>query len=129
MAPIQDIRKNHSIEIALLSVANDIRMSVDSGSVTVLIFNFAVDYITNNILSYLVGKGGVFKASCSSSTALISCRVPQGSVHGPILSSLFLFPRWPHFESILRSEKLLKTHQYRHVLNIFMSFQMFNVVS
>ncbi len=108
-------RAGHSTESALLRVSNDILRGVDSGSCVVLLLldlTAAFDTVDHDILiarlknhvgvqglalkwfsSYL--KDRTFSVSLgdySSPTAPLVCGVPQGSILGPILFSLYMLP-------------------------------------
>ncbi len=105
----------HSTESALLKVFNDILLATDAGDCVILVLldlTAAFDTVDHEILisrleqwvgikgialqwfrSYL--KGRTFCVSCGefvSSSAPLSCGVPQGSVLGPLLFSLYLLP-------------------------------------
>ncbi len=105
----------HSTESALLKVVNNILLATDTGDCVILVLldlTAAFDTVDHEILisrleqwvdikgialqwfrSYL--KGRTFCVNCGdsvSSSAPLSCGVPQGSVLGPLLFSLYLLP-------------------------------------
>ena len=108
-------RSRHSTESALLKVHNDIALSVDAGSPAVLVLldlTAAFDTVDHAVLvsrleqyvgirgtalqwfsSYLADRTfSVMIGELCSSHASLSCGVPQGSILGPILFSLYMLP-------------------------------------
>ena len=105
-------RKNHSTELALIEMVDQIKMSLDVGNITCGIFvdlSKAFDTVNHEILigklehygitgialelfkSYLDNrKQYVSLNSLKSNTKPINCGVPQGSVLGPLLFILFI---------------------------------------
>ena len=114
-------RVGHSTESALLRVSNDILRGVDSGNRVVLLLldlTAAFDTVDHNILidrlrdqvgiqglalkwfsSYLKDRTlSVSLGDYFSSIAPLVCGVPQGSILGPILFSLYMLPLGSIFE-------------------------------
>ena len=108
-------RKFHSTGTALLKIHNDILSSMDDGRVTALTLldlSAALNTIDHTILlrrlsdwfgvsgkaldwfkSYLTGSSQRIKlGNCRSSKSDLSCRVPQGSVLGLLLFTLYTTP-------------------------------------
>ena len=108
-------KENHSTETALLKVQNDILKAMDDKSVSILIMldlSSAFDTVDFNVLlcrletnfgvtglplswfkSYLSNRRQYIKISnTSSSPNTLQCGVPQGSVLGPLLFSIYTSP-------------------------------------
>lgn len=108
-------RAFHSTETALLKVMNDILCCLDSGDGVILVFldlSAAFDTIDHSILlnhlervvsfqgvalsrfsSYLEGRTfSVNMGKHNSSSALITCGVPQDSILSLLLFSLYMLP-------------------------------------
>lgn len=123
--------KNHSTETRLLRISNDILMSADAGEFSVLVLldlsgvSDTVDHCTLiGRLNSLVGISGsaldwfssylsdmsfsVSIGSYISNTVSLSCGVPQGSVLGPMLFSLYMLP----LGKIISRFKIISYHFY-----------------
>ena len=133
-------RKNHSTETALLRVSNDILMAADAGECSVLVLldlSAAFDTVDHCILidrlNSLVGISGsaldwftsylsdrsfsVSTGSFMSDSVPLSCGVPQGSVLGPLLFSLYMLP----LGKIISSFKTV-SYCYADDIQLFISF-------
>ena len=133
-------RKFHSTETALLKIHNDILSSMDDGRVTALTLldlSAAFDTIDHTILlrrlgnwfgvsgkaldwfkSYLTGRRQRIKlGNCLSSRSDLSFGVPQGSVLGPLLFTLYTTPL-----SSLVSGHAIPHHLYADDSQLYVSF-------
>ena len=133
-------RKFHSTETALLKIHNDILSSLDDDRVTALTLldlSAAFDTIDHTILlrrlgnwfgvsgraldwfePYLTGRSQRIKlGNCLSSTSDLSFGVPQGSVLGPLLLTLYTTPL-----SSLVSGHAIPHHIYADDSQLYVSF-------
>ena len=133
-------RKFHSTETALLEIHNDILSSMDDGRVTALTLldlSAAFDTIDHTILlrrlgnwfgvsgkaldwfkSYLTGRSQRIKpGNCLSSRSDLSFGVPQGSVLGPLLYTVYATPL-----SSLVSGHAIPHHLYADDSQLYVSF-------
>ena len=129
----------HSTETALLKVHNDINLNIDNGKVTALTLldlSAAFDTIDHNILitrlstwygisgtavswftSYLTYRQQAIKiGNCFSDMLPTPCGVPQGSVLGPLLFTLYTTP----LSSVIQSHNL-DHHLYADDTQIYIS--------
>ena len=133
-------RKHHSTESALLNIHNDILLNMTKGSVTALTLldlSAAFDTIDHTILldrlngyygiselalgwfkSYLPGRTQSIKVgSTLSNPVALQHGVPQGSVLGPILFSLYTNP----ISSIIQSHSSINYHFYADDTQLYIS--------
>ena len=129
----------HSTETALLKVHNDINLNIDNGKVTALTLldlSAAFDTIDHNICitrlstwygisgtalswftSYLTDRQQDIKiGNCFSDMLPTSCGVPQGSVLGPLLFTLYTTP----LSSVIQKHNL-DHHHYADDTQIYVS--------
>ena len=129
----------HSTETALLKVHNDINLNIDNGKATALtLFDLSAtfDTIDHNILitrlstwygisgtalswftSYLTDRQQTIKiGNCFSDMLPTSCGVPQGSVLGPLLFTLYT----PPLSSVIQGHNL-DHHLYADDTQIYIS--------
>ena len=129
----------HSTETALLKVHNDVTLNIDKGKVTaltlldlsatfdtidhgILIKRLSLRYgisgtALNWFLSYLTGRHQTIEiANCFSAALPTSCGVPQGSVLGPLLFTLYATP----LNSVIQNHNL-GHHLYADDTQIYIS--------
>ena len=141
ISPFQSAyRKFHSTETALLAVHNDIMCSMDMGKVTALVLldlSAAFDTVDHSLLLHRLknwfGISGpvlnwfsTYLSPCTqsvylngsySSSTLLTCGVPQGSVLGPLLFTLYTTPL-----GTLLDNHSLGYHFYADDTQIYISF-------
>ena len=131
-------RKHHSTESAPLNIHNDILLNMGKGPVTALLdLSTAFDTIDHTILldrlngyyeiselalgwfkSYLLGRTHSVKVgSTLSHPVALQYGVPQGSVLGPILFSLYTNP----ISSIIQSHSSINYHFYADDTHLYIS--------
>ena len=134
-------KPNHSTETALIRVCDDIKLAMDNKKGTVLVMidlSAAFDTIDHSILlnrlkvrygiidsvlkwftSYITGRTQKVNIEDEYSLAFpLKTGVPQGSVLGPLLFSLYLQP----LGDIIRSHNLM-FHQYADDLQLYSHFK------
>ena len=139
-------RTFYSTETALLKIHNDLILAMDLGEVTSLIlldFSVAFDTVDHSILltrlqncfglnglslywfsSYLSLRTQAVSINDSiSAFSILSCGVPQGSVLGPLLFTLYTTP----LGSVI-SKNYLKYHMYADDTQLYISFTPTNSV-
>jgi hypothetical protein len=141
LSPFQSAyRKFHSVETALLRIQNDLLLAIEKCQITALILldlSAAFDTIDHDILltrltstfgicgptleiltSYLQNRTQfVIVNSLSSETAHLTTGVPQGSVLGPLLFSLYTTPL-----SHLLDDSSVSFHLYADDTQLYISF-------
>ena len=144
--PYQSAYKSgHSTEVALLSIKNDIHLSLSRGEATALVLldlSAAFDTIDHTtLLSYLLhwfGVGGsalkwfssylmdhfqsVKIGSTLSDLQKLLFGVPQGSVLGPLLFSLYGFP----LRTLIGKHKGIKFHFYANDSQLYVHLSHMN---
>jgi hypothetical protein len=141
ISPFQSAyRKYHSVETALLRIQNDLLLALDKRQVTALVLldlSAAFDTIDHNILlarlsssfgicdsalklltSYITNRTQfVSVGSKSSDLSNLSTGVPQGSVLGPLLFTLYTTPI-----SHLLQDSTVSFHLYADDTQLYISF-------
>jgi hypothetical protein len=134
-------RKFHSVETALLKIQNDLLLAVDRGQLSALVLldlSAAFDTVNHDILlhrlslnfgiqdsalcflrSYLTGRTQSVKIdSTVSQKVVLSTGVPQGSVLGPLLFTLYTTPLSYQLDS-----SNLSYHLYADDTQLYVSFR------
>ena len=134
-------KTGHSTETALLRVVNDLLCDIDNGNVcflTMLDLSAAFDTIDHDILlnrlthtfgikdkalnflkTYLVNRNQKVKINGFYSSEIpLSFGVPQGSVLGPLLFSMYIYPL-----SDVIDKNIFSYHQYADDTQLYTSFE------
>jgi hypothetical protein len=137
-------KQHHSAESALIRVHNDILRAVDDGKCVLLILldlSAAFDTVDHQVLmqrladlgitgkahewlySYLTGRSQSITVEGRSSKAFeLTCGVPQGSVLGPILFSIYISP----LGGVIKSHNI-DYHMYADDNELYIIFQPNNI--
>ena len=133
-------RKHHSVETALLKIQNDLLLAIDRKQISALVLldmsaafdtvdhqillsrlslNFGIrDSALNFLTSYLLNRTqAVVVDSTTSASTFCSSGVPQGSVLGPLLFSLYTAPL-----SHIVSSSPIAHHMFADDTQIYISF-------
>ena len=132
-------RAHHSVETLLVNLSNDILMEMDLGRITVLVsldLSSTFDTVHHDILlnilsslgiqdvvldwlkSYLTDRQQVMYINGTQSDPIsLNCGVPQGSVGGPMLFSIYL----SELRDVL-SRHHIRYHCYADDVQIYVSF-------
>jgi hypothetical protein len=109
-------RRHHSIGAVVLKVAEDIRLSIEDVSRSLLDFSHAFDIVVHELLlcklrsaqNYSVCAGMLVE----SSVGAVTCGVPQGSVLGPLLFASYI-------DEVSRVIRYCRFHIYADDLQIY----------
>ena len=105
-------KAHHSTETALLRVYNDVMFNIDRGNGTLLVLSATFDTIDHQILFHILKHSlGITNSALAlmksyidgrqqcvqiegviSELAELACRVPQGSVLGPLIFCIYMLP-------------------------------------